>query len=257
MKLLRDLSRYSCHAFVQALSLCGNYLLPTQCLLCGCTLSGQLLCEGCRADLPWIKADQPHCRQCALALTTEAEFCGQCLRQPPAFSRSYIAFAYRHPLDNLIHRFKYRRTLASGKLLGQLFSDYIQKCSTAADWHRPDLLIPTPMHWTRRWQRGFNQADQLGQYLARATGIPLANRLVQRRERTQAQKALTRRERQKNLRNAFYLAPAQREKIRGKCIALVDDVVTTTATMRELSQFLNKAGAGEIQVWALARTMNE
>jgi len=250
MMLFRDLPR--------ALFLLGNQLLPTQCLLCGCTLRGQLLCEGCLFDLPWIHTHPYRCQHCALALPTAADICGHCLKQPPAFSRSYILFAYRHPLNRLIHRFKYRRKLMSGKLLGQVFAQFIVDCAhSEPDWQQPDLLISTPMHWLRRWQRGFNHTDVLSQYLAEATNIPLYNNIIKRQKRAPAQKELTRRERQKNLRNAFQLIPGSLALIKDRRIAIVDDVVTTTATMRELSKILITAGAKEVQVWALARTMDD
>lgn len=235
----------------------GNHLLASKCLLCGCSLNGDLLCPGCLGDLPWLEHLPYSCRQCALALASPADLCGHCLKQPPAFSQSLIPFTYDYPLTPLIYRFKYRRKLAYGKLLGKLLTRHIADCAiTRKDWRRPDLLIPSPMHWTRRWQRGFNQAEILSQYLSQTLGIASHSKLVEHRQRTQVQKTLTRRERQKNLRNAFYLSPKAKTQIQGKRIALVDDVVTTTATMRELSRLLIKAGAKEVQVWALARTMN-
>lgn len=232
-------------------------LLPTQCLLCAATLKGELLCEGCLYDLPWAQRYEHRCQQCALALKSAGDFCGHCLNQPPAFSRSIIPFAYQYPLTPLIHRFKYRCKLTHGKLLGQLLAQHISDCALQTDWQMPDLLIPAPMHWTRRWQRGFNQSEILGLYLARATGVPLATRIIQRQHRSLAQKELTRSERQKNLRKAFVISPEAQQKITGKRIALIDDVVTTTATMRELSKLLIKAGAKNVQVWALARTMEK
>ncbi len=244
-------------AIGQQLSRLKSGLLPSQCLLCAATLKGELLCEGCLYDLPWAQRNEHSCQQCALALTSAGDFCGHCLSQPPSFSRSIIPFAYQYPLTPLIHRFKYHRKLAHGKLLGQLLAQHINDCTTQADWQMPDLLIPAPMHWTKRWQRGFNQAEILAQYLARITRVPLATRIIQCQHRSPAQKELTRSERQKNLRKAFFISPAAQQKVFGKRIALIDDVVTTTATMRELSKLLIKAGAKDVQVWALARTMEK
>jgi ComF family protein len=250
MKLLRTITRVIATR-TNPLPLV-NRLLPTQCLLCGDTLAGELLCENCLFDLPWVARHEYTCQQCALALPSAADYCGHCLHNPPAFSRSLIPFAYEFPITPLIHRCKYRRDLTCGKLLGELLKHHI-----LASKVQPDLLIPTPIHWTRRWQRGFNQAEILGQCLAQATGIPFATRLITRRERTPSQKELTRTERQKNLRKAFFISPSAQQNIQGKNIALIDDVVTTTATMRELSQLLIQAGAKDVQVWALARTMEK
>ena len=233
----------------------GNHILPTHCLLCQATLFGDLVCDGCLYGLPWLQQHEHSCRQCALALESSADFCGHCLNAPPAFSRTIIPFCYEYPVSALIHRFKYRGKLTPGKLLGNFLAEHIRHSATQADWLAPDLLIPTPLHWARRWRRGFNQAEVLGQYVSRATGIPLQTALVRRR-RSLSQKVLSRAERQKNLREAFTLSANAQQKIIGKRIALIDDVVTTTATVREISKLLIDAGAQDVQVWALARTMN-
>jgi len=232
-------------------------LLPSQCLLCACTLEGNLLCNSCQYDLPHVYG-QTICRQCGIRNHSLSEFCGHCLHHPPAFSRSFIPFAYAYPLDNLIHKFKYRHHLASGKLLSQLLADYLKHYAQEHDdWQMPDVIVPAPMHWLRRWQRGFNQAEIVSQYVAHALELPLETRLIQRIHKTPAQKELTRTERQKNLRKAFKISEKKRDQIIGKRVAIIDDVVTTTATVRELSKLLISAGAKDVQVWALARTMEK
>jgi ComF family protein len=228
---------------------------PSQCLLCACTLRGDLLCTNCQVDLPHSYG-QLLCQQCGISIESLSNFCGHCLHHPPAYSRSFIPFAYQYPLDHLIHAFKYRRNLTSGKLLGQMLADYLTHCAQEhEDWVVPELIIPAPMHWLRRWQRGFNQAEVLGHYVARELKLPLATHIIKRTHKTNAQKELSRTERQQNLRKAFSITEKNRIQINGKRIALIDDVVTTTATVRELSHLLVEAGAKDVQVWALARTM--
>lgn len=235
---------------------CTN-LLPSQCLLCARTLEGTLLCSSCQYDLPHVYGHSV-CRQCGIRNHSHSEFCGHCLHHPPAFSRSFIPFAYAFPLDGLIHKFKYRRHLTSGKLLSQLLADYlIHHAREHDDLLMPDLIVPAPMHWLRRWQRGFNQAEIVGQYVANALELPLETNLIQRIHKTPAQKELTRTDRQRNLRKAFKIPEKKRSKIVGKHVAIIDDVVTTTATVRELSKLLVSAGAKDVQVWALARTMEK
>ena len=230
-------------------------LLPSKCLLCASTLPSGLLCLGCQLNLPHL-SHKNLCQQCGLQIESLSNYCGHCLHQPPAFDRSIIPFAYEYPLNGLIHQFKYRRHLTCGKLLGQMLAEHLKHCEQDDDaWRAPDLLIPAPMHWLKRWQRGFNQAEFLAQHVARELHIPLASGIVKRTHKTPAQKELTRAERQQNLRKAFALSEKNRVYIKGKRIAIIDDVVTTTATVRELSQLLIKAGAKEVQVWALARTM--
>ncbi len=229
--------------------------LPSTCLLCANTLPNGLLCLGCQLNLPHL-SHKNLCRQCGLQIESLSNFCGHCLHQPPAFERSIIPFAYDYPLNGLIHQFKYRRHLTCGKLLGKMLAEHLKHCAQDdSDWRAPDLLIPAPMHWLKRWQRGFNQAEFLAQHVARELDIPLASGIVKRTHKTPAQKELTRAERQQNLRKAFAISEKNHVHIKGKRIAIIDDVVTTTATVRELSQLLIKAGAKEVQVWALARTM--
>ncbi len=233
----------------------GQQLLSSQCLLCTGPLGDSALpnlCGGCLYDLPFIDSQQ-RCKICGLSLPGSGEHCGQCLHQPPNFSHSHIPFSYQYPLDGIIQGFKYRRHLASGELLGKLLADYLEHCHQEnPNWQVPDLIIPTPMHWLRRWKRGFNQADLLAGILAKQLGIPLASKLVRRHKQAPSQQGLSRDQRQRNLRNAF--AISRPELVAGKHIALVDDVVTTTATARELSRLLRKAGATDVQLWALART---
>lgn len=233
----------------------GTSFFPSQCLLCACTLTGDSLCTSCQYDLPHTYG-QPLCQQCGICIESLDNFCGHCLRHPPAFNRSFIPFTYQHPIDYLIHKFKYRHNLTCGKLLGRMLADYLKyHAQDHSEWITPDLIIPAPMHWSRRCQRGFNQAEILAQYVAREFNIPLATNLIQRVNRTPSQKELSRIDRQKNLRKAFLIAEKNLATIRNKNIALIDDVVTTTATARELSQLLIKAGAKDVQLWALARTM--
>jgi len=231
-----------------------NHLLPTCCLLCTTRLDGKLLCDGCELDLPWVTGFTAHCEQCALPLPTASRFCGECLRRPPPFNRTFTPFVYGHPVDYLISSFKYRRNLACGNALGQLLGAFLQSSYAEQDLEFPELIVPVPLHWTRRWQRRFNQAELIATSIASALKTPVANNLCSRKRRTPKQKGSGRRLRQANLRGAFRLSANASTALTGKCVALVDDVVTTTATVREISKLLMDAGARDVHVWALART---
>lgn len=232
-----------------------NALLPSPCLLCGAPQNHQLLCSDCALALPYLARAKALCQSCALPLTTDSHYCGQCLNYPPTFSRSLIPFAYCYPLDSLIHRFKYRQQLTEGQALADLLGEHLRACyREEAELSLPELIIPVPLHWTRRLRRGFNQTEIMGWQLARQLKIPLESRLCRRVRRTLAQKGLNREQRQKNLRQAFELRPGAEQILKDRCIALLDDVVTTTSTARALSALLFKAGAEEVQIWALART---
>lgn len=241
--------------FKQHTAALTNHLLPTCCLLCGAGLRGQLLCSACEMALPHLQREGRLCQQCALPLKSEANFCGHCLHKPPAFTRAIIPFSYRHPLNFLIQSFKYRRNLTAGLALAQALATHIQHTyDDEPDLPWPELIIPVPLHWTRRWLRGYNQTEVLGVQLSKQLGIPLYARICRRTRRTPPQKGLNRGARQKNLHQVFQLSDAGYRAIAGQRIALLDDVITTTATTRELSQLLVNKGAKEVQVWALART---
>lgn len=234
-----------------------QYLLPSPCLLCGCQLTSRdtgKLCDHCVLALPTL--GMYHCSCCSLPLASASSMCGECLKKRPAFTGSAIPFIYSYPLDHLILEFKYRRQLASGRCLGELLLDHLQKGIAAENIIKPDLLVPVPLHWWRQWQRGFNQAEWLAKHVGNGLNIPVLDS-CRRKHQNQNQKGLGRRERQRNLRNTFSLIPNMQYKIRGKNIAVVDDVVTTGATARVLSDILMRAGAKSVDIWALARTPAE
>lgn len=224
-----------------------NQLLPNHCLLCGVSAGSSLLCDFCVESLPHLENYPYICRLCALPLRGAAPSCGHCLERKPAFTRSQVAFSYEYPLDFLIHQFKYRHQLACGKALAELFVD---NCRQA---ERPDFLVPAPIHWRKRLLRGFNQTEFLARKLGRALDLPVIHAVDQARYHP-AQKSLGRRERQKNLRSSLAIVKRHQTHLRGVHLAVVDDVVTTTATARAISELLIKAGARRVDIWALART---
>jgi ComF family protein len=164
-----------------------------------------------------------------------------------------IPFRYAYPMDFMIQKFKYNQQLAYGQSLAELLLGNARQQINLGEIEKPELLVPAPLHWRRRWQRGFNQAEQLATHLGSGLDIPVLNACI-RHTHSHSQKGLNRRERQRNLRKAFRLHPSFGQKIIGKHIALVDDVVTTSATARALSELLIKGGAKQVDVWALART---
>ena len=225
-----------------------DQLLPAPCLMCGAASPDyRLLCPECDSALPRLNREPFLCRCCALPLTSDAPLCGKCLHNQPAFSQSSIAFSYTHPLDFLIHQFKYRRQLSSGKLLAHLLAETCQHSE------RPDFLVPVPIHWRKRWQRGFNQSELMAYWVGKSLDIPVLS-ACQQTHYHHSQKGLSRAGRLKNLRQSFSVKPGIKHTIDNAHIALIDDVVTTTATARTLSELMLKAGAQRVDIWALART---
>ncbi len=233
-----------------------NLILPSHCLLCRLNISCGRICTGCVADIQsrTIKTLY-HCQQCALPLLTNAKLCGDCLQHPPSFKQSFIPYSYEHPVDYLIQQFKYNHCRASSHVLASLLGDFLhQAYSASSSPCLPEMIIPTPLHWQRRFSRGFNQTMIIACELALRLNIPVQKDLVQRSRHTLMQKGLSRKERITNMKGAFCIRPAKQASLENKVVAVLDDVVTTTTTIREISRTLKKAGAAEIHIWALART---
>lgn len=224
-------------------------VLPLHCLLCGGDGEhGRDLCSACMAELV---RNQPCCPRCALPLQTPAPLCGECLQHPPPFDAAFAPFVYAHPLDLLLTRLKFGRSLAAGRVLSDLWNETI----TAFSPRLPDFFVPVPLHRSRLRERGYNQALELIRPLARALRIPLAESLLSRTRATPAQANLDAATRRQNLRGAFEF---QASALGGMAaerahVALIDDVMTTGTTLRECARVLRRAGVGRIDVWALAR----
>lgn len=216
---------------------------PTACVACLAPTTGIALCRGCQSDLPVNPAG---CLRCALpGHFGEHGICGTCRRQPPPFERVETPWAYRFPVSVLISRFKYQGQRPEGKPLAQLFADRRAHSGGTP----PQALIPVPMAPAREKQRGFNQAEDIAIWMGWRLGIPVHRTSLLRRNQTAAQSGLSRRERLINLNGAYQVSgPVP------KHVALVDDVMTTGATVRAASKRLREHGAETIEVWVLART---
>lgn len=226
----------------------GRALLPRHCLLCGLDGSRERdLCAGCLGDL---QRNRVRCPRCALPLHAPAALCGECLREAPPFAAAYAPYVYGHPLDLLVGKLKFGHSLAAGRVLADLWRDAVEEDTPAL----PDLFVPVPLHAGRLRERGYNQALELARPLARALRVALAPHLLLRTRATPAQSNLDAAVRRRNLRGAFAVeAGARASDISRQRIALVDDVMTTGATLRECARVLLRAGAAQVDVWALAR----
>ena len=217
--------------------------LRQPCLLCGAGTQDSLLCGACVKDLPLLPL--PLCPRCALP-SGDGSICGNCLRHPPAFDRTVAVFDYRFPLDALVRHCKYGGNLA----VTQLFSDGLEKrLETVSD--QPDVLIPMPLHPARLRERGFNQAVEIGRRLARRLKIEWLPEACARVRDTPPQAGLDLKARHRNLRGAF----ACNADLKDRRIALLDDVMTSGASLDELARTVKRAGAGEVSAWVVARTL--
>ena len=229
-----------------------DWLLPPQCLACGApTAAPGALCAECWREADFITA--PMCRCCGLPFELAmpgGAVCGACLRDQPAFDRARAVMVYDELSRRMILGLKYadRTDMAPAfaEWLGRAGSDLIAD----ADW-----IAPVPLHWTRLFRRRFNQSAELARKLARDNARAYTPDLLVRRRNTPSQAGLGGKGRRRNVRAAFAVKEAWRARIEGKGVLLIDDVMTTGATVSACARALKRAGAGAVDVLTLARVV--
>lgn len=179
---------------------------------------------------------------CALP-TLHGATCGRCLKRAPQFDHTVAAYAYAFPLDKLVQALKFGEQLVLANSLADRLAQRIEL--------RPDGIMAMPLHSSRLRERGFNQSLELARRIASRLDIPLLKNACQRVRDTPPQSSLTWKERGKNMRRAFTCTG----DLSGKHIAMVDDVMTSGASLNELALALRRAGATEVSAWVVARTL--
>ena len=217
--------------------------LPQRCELCAGPSGNALVCAGCSRELPRL---EPICPVCALP-TRGGEICGHCLADPPPFDATIAAYAYAFPVDRLIHAFKYQGRLALAEWCAGAILAARERGAAAS----PARLVALPLSAERQRERGCNQAGEIARHLATQTRIALITVGVRRIRATAAQTALPWTERARNVRGAF----ACEIDLDGLSVAVIDDVMTTGATLAEFARTLKAAGAARVENWVVARTL--
>lgn len=230
-------------------------LLPPQCLSCREIVAEPgTLCGKCFARVRFLSA--PCCAACG----TPFEFdpggadvlCGSCIRSRPVYDRARAVFRYDESSRNLVLAFKHGDRLDAAPA----YARWLARAGDALI-DGADLIAPVPLHWTRLFHRRYNQSALLANTLARLAGRPAAPDLLRRRRRTPSQGGLDRAERIRNVRGAFMVRAASRPSVEGRRILLVDDVLTTGATVEACATVLLKAGAAAVDVLTLARVVRD
>lgn len=233
---------------LQTFTTLGYKILSPCCIICHENAKRNLdLCHNCEQQFNVIKTA---CYQCGLPLanTHHHAICGQCLQRPPKFQHCISLASYQSPIDQLINQLKYQQQLVNAHVLGRLLATKLT--THYAKRTLPELIIPVPLHRKRLRQRGYNQAVEIAKPISRQLKIKLDKFNCTRNINTPAQSQLTAKQRRRNLHDAFLC-----KRLRAKHIAIVDDVITTTSTVNELSRTLRQAGAERIDVWCVARTV--
>lgn len=229
-----------------------DLVLPPRCLACGVTVEGAgTVCPPCWRGLTFIAA--PQCERCGLPFTIPSEpgtLCGACVGHPPAYRRARAALAYDDASRPLLLTFKH--------------SDATHAAAAFAGWMRraaaeltaeADVLAAVPLHRRRLMRRRYNQAALLALALAKRSGRPAAVDLLVRHRPTPSQKGADRAARRRNVRGAFAVRPGRAALVEGRTVLLIDDVLTTGATVEECARVLQRAGAASVDVLTLARVV--
>jgi ComF family protein len=226
-------------------------LLPSPCPICKLGVGNTLLCVACHRQ--FFGQQHARCQRCAIPLQTHDNngVCGECLSTPPKFDFTVVACDYVAPVDQLVLSFKFGHRLALGNLFSLLLRDALL---LEPRRNLAELLCAVPLGKRRLSERGFNQSLEIAKPLSSNLGIALDPLLIRRTRETARQSSLHPDERQKNVRNSVMLNPHAIELIKGKHIGVIDDVMTTGATLQEIAMLLKRFGAAKVSNYVFART---
>jgi ComF family protein len=218
-----------------------SLLFKQNCLLCAASqANNDGLCEACLKNLPYSPTTS--CPQCGLC--SNGLVCGSCLNSTPDFDATHAVFIYAFPIDAMMQGYKYGNMLHLSQTFGQLLAQKTNLVSV-------DLIIPMPMHPARLNERGFNQALEIAKVITKTHKEKLDFVSAIRHKLTPPQASLPFKERVKNIKGAFQM----NTDLAGKRVAIIDDVMTTGASLNELAKTLKKAGASHVECWVIARTL--
>ena len=226
--------------------------IRSSCVLCHASVKREIsLCHACEADLPTITHA---CKICGIPLSENQSVCGQCLKSPPAVDYTVSLFHYESPINYLITELKFANKLSHAAILGFLLKQKILSSHNSGTKNNyPDALIPVPLHQKRLIKRGFNQSLEITKELNKGLQLPIHTDFIQRHRATHAQSELDVKQRKKNIKGCFNLTnkviPVYNH------IVIIDDVVTTGATINEVAKTLKKAGFKKVGVWSIARAV--
>ncbi len=236
----------------KALGFLLDFLAPKRCPGCGRFVYGDGpasgWCPKCWKSLPWIGPSV--CEVCGIPIY--GTICQDCLVSEPPFSKLRAACSYEGVIADAVINLKFHHNLSLldslSSVLNHCMEEYFRNDT-------PDIIVPVPLHQKRLMERGFNQSLLLGERLARKRGVRFLRDIVMRERYTVPQVRLSGVERRKNLRNAFKIKPDAINEIQDKSVLIVDDVITTGTTIKEIAKVLKNSGAARVMGIAVARSI--
>lgn len=227
-------------------------VLPPRCLACGTTVEAPgTLCVGCWSGLEWLAP--PLCAACGLPFEFDQgadALCAGCHAERPPYGRARAALRYDDASRAMLLRFKHADRSDAAPAFASWMARPGGDVLTEADW-----LVPVPLHRRRLFERRYNQSALLALALGRARGVPVVADLLLRRRYTPSQGRRSRAERKKNVAGAFAVASRHKAALSGKRVLLIDDVMTTGATLEACAKTLLRGGAAAVDALTLARVV--
>src|SRR5580698_1359084 len=241
---LRDALGACRGAWSRAAKLALDIALPTLCVACREPVEGEGVCAECWAKLSFIAP--PFCPRLGIPFVYDPGpdmLSMEAIANPPAYARARAAVRYDDVARTLVHALKYQDRTDLASAMGRWMARAGRELLADAD-----ALVPVPLHWRRGWSRRYNQSGALARVIERQTGVRLASEALQRVRPTQQQIGLSRSQRATNVQGAFKVAPDRKSLIQGRRVVLIDDVLTSSATVDACARALLRAKAASVAV---------
>ncbi len=238
--------------FRQAAKLALDIALPTLCVACREPVDGEGVCAQCWAKLSFIAP--PYCPRLGIPFVYDPGpdmLSMEAIADPPAYARARAAVRYDEVARTLVHALKYQDRTDLAPTMGRWMARAGGELLDGAD-----MLIPVPLHWRRAWRRRYNPSGALARIIARQNGVKLRGDLLARVRATQQQVGLSRSQRASNVQGAFEVSPDRRSEVAGRRVILIDDVLTSGATVDACARALLRAKAAQVDVLVFARVVD-
>jgi ComF family protein len=234
-----------------AFGLAANVALPPLCPACREAVASSGLCPACWSKLSFIAP--PYCERLGIPFPYDpgpGVLSMEAIADPPAYQRARAAVRYDDVSRALVHALKYGDRLDLAPTMGRWMATAGRELTSAAD-----AIVPVPLHWRRQWARRFNQSALLSEIISNTSGVPVAHTALKRVKATLQQVGLSQAERATNVQGAFRVPAEGRAALEGRKLVLVDDVLTSGATVDACARALLRARAASVDVLVFARVV--
>jgi ComF family protein len=239
-------------AWSHAAKLALDIVLPTLCVACREPVDGEGVCAECWGKLSFIAP--PFCPRLGIPFVYDPGpdmLSMEAIANPPAYTRARAAVRYDDVARTLVHALKYQDRTDLAPAMGRWMARAGRELLDDAD-----VLVPVPLHWRRAWRRRYNQSGALARVIERQNGVKVAAEALRRIRPTEQQIGLSRPQRASNVQGAFKVAPDRQALIAGRRVVLIDDVLTSGATVDACARALLRAKAASVDVLVFARVVD-